>query len=260
MKKISKEMLDALESNNLIFPYCYKIILANSNKNLYLTSHTSAFEFDGNIYYPVKCPFDNEISKNQEKLVFEFCNHDESESLNISDVLSSGLNNALFEYFMVNIFSDTQERLMLKSGIIEYIEIIGQNKFSLKITSLLNGLSNEACIKFSQNCRACFGDKKCGLDLSKYKYSGTITRIINDKSFIDTACDQKIGYFSDGFVKIDGYRYKVKFYINNIFELYNKPLNPLSVNDKFEAFPTCNKTIKMCGERYDNLINFRGEP
>jgi len=45
-----------------------------------------------------------------------------------------------------------------------------------------------------------------------------------------------------------------------LLELFEPMKFPIAVADKFEAYSGCNKTVDACRDKFDNVVNFRGEP
>ncbi len=46
----------------------------------------------------------------------------------------------------------------------------------------------------------------------------------------------------------------------NLLELFEPMKFEIAVDDIFQVYPGCNKTIDACRDKFDNVVNFRGEP
>ncbi len=132
------------------------------------------------------------------------------------------------------------------------------------LTSYLNQSIGEL---FSPICRECLGSKKCGVSLENYKTKGKIINIISDDCFygdhsVDN--DKKVDYYQYGLVKflsgsLKGICMQIKDEKDGkIFLLKNTKL--LKINDEYEIYAGCDKTIATCKNKFNNVINFRGEP
>jgi len=55
-------------------------------------------------------------------------------------------------------------------------------------------------------------------------------------------------------------RLKGLLFVNKTFEIVFTHFFEIFEKMKFLAIPGCNKSLSMCSKRYNNAINFRGEP
>ncbi|WAC08905.1 MAG: phage BR0599 family protein [Thermodesulfobacteriota bacterium] len=44
------------------------------------------------------------------------------------------------------------------------------------------------------------------------------------------------------------------------FTLFLAMPKTIQIGDTYEAYPGCDKKVSTCEDKYDNVINFRGEP
>ena len=141
------------------------------------------------------------------------------------------------------------------------------DKLGILISSSMSRLKTQVGELFSPLCRACLGDSKCGVLLENFKAIGKILDIVSDDCFIGDHQFYKqtqTGYYRYGLIKfltgkLSGIFLQVKDEEDGkVFLLKNTKL--LSVGDEYEIFAGCDKTIKSCKEKFDNIKNFRGEP
>jgi uncharacterized phage protein (TIGR02218 family) len=52
----------------------------------------------------------------------------------------------------------------------------------------------------------------------------------------------------------------VKEYKNKVITLFISPLCQIFVGDKYSILAGCDKTFSMCKSKFNNTVNFRGEP
>ncbi len=185
-----------------------------------------------------------------------------------SDEILQGLyDKALIEVYLVNVDYSKyaqQDIIFLKRGYIGNIKLIGDNKFIAEINGLLQIAEQHVTNRYSLNCRANFCDKRCGLDFNQFAYAGQITKAIDNKTFQDENSQKPNGYFDYGIVLFEHngliIENNVKFYINNTFELTMPSKFQLEIGINYYAIAGCDKSAKTCAEKFQNIVNFRGEP
>lgn len=84
-------------------------------------------------------------------------------------------------------------------------------------------------------------------------------------SFAPTALGQVSGYFEGGLLtwetgKNAGRSQEIKTYSPSKLVLFQRPFYPIQPGDRYVARPGCDKRIATCADKFDNAINFRGEP
>lgn len=130
------------------------------------------------------------------------------------------------------------------------------------MTQLLN-------TKFPRNvyyppCIYTLGDSECGVDLSKYKISGTV-RSGSTRSQIAVDLSIADGYLNQGSITFtSGNNVNVTRTIRSssgsqiavILPFQNAP----QAGDTFIAIPACNKSMNICNSIFHNLAHYRGYP
>ena len=187
------------------------------------------------------------------------------------DILNGLYDKASIEVFLVDVdyslnFNQSQKDIIfLKRGYIGAIKLIGENKFIAEVNGFLQIAEQHITQRYSLNCRASFCDKKCGLNISDFIFSGYITKSIDKKTFQDSDNEQENGYFDYGILFLfdenqNIIQQDIKFYINKTFELAMPSKIDLELGMYYAAVAGCDKSAKMCIERFKNAVNFRGEP
>lgn len=186
----------------------------------------------------------------------------ENDLITNEDLLLGKYDQAIVENFLIDYKNLDLGRIFIKRGYIGNIKISGHNKFIAEIKDPLELADQHLNCRYSINCRANFGDNKCKIDLTKYYYHGSITKIIDQKTFLDENCSKDSDYFNYGMIIFTKQNIKtnIKFYINNLFELVMPVKFDLRKGTNFVAIAGCDKTLKMCSNRFNNIANFRGEP
>lgn len=122
---------------------------------------------------------------------------------------------------------------------------------------------------YSRFCRAKLGDARCKVNLAALGVDFTVLTITDDGyGFTATALGGVIdNYLKFGHVDwLTGNNSTLKDELTSNTQSLNKavlastPRNPITIGDTGKVFPGCDKTVEMCGPRFGNLVNFRGEP
>jgi uncharacterized phage protein (TIGR02218 family) len=94
---------------------------------------------------------------------------------------------------------------------------------------------------------------------------GSVNTVSSRQVFISNSMTQAAGYFSGGEVvwltgANAGRRMEIKEFSNKQFTLVLPMPNNVTVGDTFNAIAGCDKTISTCIAKFNNAVNFRGEP
>lgn len=120
---------------------------------------------------------------------------------------------------------------------------------------------------YSKKCRAKFGDTKCGINKNEYKKNYQLEEV-GDNYLIIKDINEKTGYYTFGDVIICNInntktQYKILSHINNRIEIdgvLDKNLMTIDQIRDITLILGCDKSFNTCYKKYNNLINFRGEP
>ena len=235
-----------------------------SNIQYYFNTSDVDLLFHNKIYYngyeTIKTQFDN--LENKSALSINLLNSYKNSKIEIEALLMSSVIIRLATIENGEILSI----LTIFSGFVDSIKR-EENTFNITLLSNIAKLNKPITSLFSPICRECLGSVKCGIDINNYKTNGTITEILSQNSFMGTHQQNKktsIGYYRYGTIKMITGKLK-DFFLQlrdekegQIILLQNTKL--LAIGDEYEIFTGCDKTAKTCKEKFNNLINFRGEP
>lgn len=189
-----------------------------------------------------------------------------SDAITKADIHAGLYDEANVEIFIVNYEAIEQGRAILKIGKLAAIRLEG-NHFSAEIKGLSDGLKDNIGRIYSPLCRAKLGDAACGVTLSPdFIESGTVTNVTDKRNFSATALTQKSGFFDYGKITFtsgnnNGLSMEVKnFQQGGIIELVLPMAYELITGDSFTIEAGCDKRFTTCITRFNNAINFRGEP
>jgi uncharacterized phage protein (TIGR02218 family) len=191
-----------------------------------------------------------------------------SGSITEIDILAGRYDFAEIEIFQVNYNDLTQGSLKLRRGWLGEVSLHKQ-QFVAEIRGLTQRLSQTIGELFSPSCRATLGDNRCKVNMSLHTVTGNITAATNSQIFQDSSRTELSDIFTFGTISFtsganNGLSMEVKEYlrISSIgrFQLVLPMPYTITVGDTYSLTKGCDKTIKTCFARYNNVTNFRGEP
>ena len=137
-------------------------------------------------------------------------------------------------------------------------------EFTLKCEPETVKYNQSLLLFYSKTCRANFGDGKCGIDISRYRKSYRIQSI---KSRIIIVSDMELssGYYNMGnalFCTATGenINYRIIAHYNNQVTLEEEVYEDLLKHKEVSLEPACDKNFRTCCNKFNNAVNFRGEP
>lgn len=146
------------------------------------------------------------------------------------------------------------------------------NIISLKLEDFSKLLEMKQTTRFSKICRATLGDERCkvNLTLEKYIYYGKVTSVIDEyHSFIgnhDRSDRKPDFFFINGIIEFTSTDLpKIKYSIamsKADGTIYIRETLPFGIKEKTTYTITlgCNKTLQDCKNKFQNSLNFYGEP
>jgi uncharacterized phage protein (TIGR02218 family) len=185
-------------------------------------------------------------------------------SITEADIMAGKYDFAEIEIFMVNVTDLTQGIITHRRGWLGEVSV-KNGQFVAEVRGLAQKLQQNIGEIFSPTCRAVFGDARCKANLASFTFAGTVNTVTSRQVFISTALTQAAGYFSGGEVQWltganAGRRMEIKEFSNTQITLVLPMPNNVTVGDTFNAIAGCDKTIATCIAKFNNAVNFRGEP
>jgi len=193
------------------------------------------------------------------------------------EIAAGCFDNACIFVFEVNYENLTQGILPLMSGFWGECQL-HENHYVTEFRSLSQVLQQTVGELYSTHCRAQLGDARCSVKLNAFALEGTVSAIKNAHKFTAQGFDQSHQYFQYGLItwqqgKNAGLSMEIQSFqpgkqqnqnveeiSNSIFQLVQPMPYLIEVGDIFQVVPGCDKSLTMCQERFNNVVNFRGEP
>lgn len=255
MRDIDLSQLPDNEYDLQALCYCFEIITAK-NPALFLTSGRAEVKYQGITYVPFSglCLREgvfNDSAQNYVYLhgIFENGGIDQQFDMTFAEVrisvyVSGSLQQLVTMYCTEFIKNDLEFNIKLEPEVIKYNQ------------SLL--------LPFSKTCRAKFGDQKCSVDKQSFSCRVQITEI-SESFIICSEISHDSDYFKGGQASIeceDGsfYTCKILSHFLTQIELEAWFINKIKVQQEITLTPGCDKKFITCCNKFNNELNFRGEP
>jgi uncharacterized phage protein (TIGR02218 family) len=251
----------------------------------FFTDHDEALVIDGDTYEADSGMLPSSLVQNRGLSVdnMEAVAFLESEKIVEQEILGGKFDGSTVDIFLVNYDDLSMGRLWLaKEWVLGQFEI-RDNAFTVEIRGKAQHLQQNICEPYTPYCRADLGDARCGIDLDDslgtYRDEGAVTSVTTQRiSFIDTslitsAADVDryrfglLTWYTPGSGDVftgenGGYQMEVKSFDPGTgkFTLFQPMPYDIGVGDEFSVTFGCDKSKPTCKTRFDNILNFRGEP
>lgn len=121
---------------------------------------------------------------------------------------------------------------------------------------------------FQAGCRATLGDARCKVSLAAHTSSGSVAAVIDNRVFdvVDIALPTGDDAYYDGglLTWTSGANAGASMEVAQLSGVQMTLLLPMpsdiSPGDEFTVVAGCDHKITTCGDRFGNVLNFRGEP
>ena len=188
----------------------------------------------------------------------------QEDGISEADILAGKYDQAAVSIFMANHQAPADGTLPLKSGWIGEMNLNG-GAFTAEVRGITASLQQTIGQGFTNTCRAKLGDARCTLDLTRLTVTGTVTAATSTYQFADSARTELNDYFTYGLVTFisganSGISMEVRAFTNGAFQLFLPLPNAISVGDHYTVVAGCDKQFDTCAGRFNNAVNFRGEP
>jgi len=266
MKPISSNLASHIAGEVTTMATCWKLTRRDSVV-LGFTSHDRDIVFD-NITYASGIGFvPTSVASNSNLSVdnLEVDGMVDGTIITENDIRAGLYDFAQIEIFMVNYNDLTQGTLNLRTGWIGEVKY-GKGKFIAEVRGLIQSMVQIVGELFSPSCRAKLGDLRCGLDIASYTFTGSITDVTDSQNFRDASRTEEGGYFTMGKITFTsgenaGLSMEVKeFDGGGIISLVFPMPYAIEVGDSYSIQVGCDKNFDTCINKFNNAVNFRGEP
>jgi uncharacterized phage protein (TIGR02218 family) len=270
MKQISTQLAAHLAQDVTTLAMCWKLMRRDATV-LGFTDHDRDIVFNG-VSYQAATGFTPSAIQTTGGLSVDNLDVEgmlSAGSITEADILAGLYDFAEIEIFQVNYTDLTQGALALRRGWLGEVSFYKQ-QFIAEVRGLTQRLSQTIGELYSASCRATLGDGRCKIDLGVYSVTGSISGVPFGQQFIDSGRYEASGSFSCGTIGFTGganagLSMEVKEYIYTAgiggqFALALPMPYPVAAGDTYSLSMGCDKTMQTCFQRFNNVVNFRGEP
>lgn len=142
---------------------------------------------------------------------------------------------------------------------------LGRTSAKLTVKSDLELLNKKMpCNLYQPSCPNTLYDSSCGLTKASYGAASTVASG-SSLSQINCGLAQSAGYFNQGTLTFSsgpnsGLSRTIRSYSPGVITLAMPLLTPCGVGNTFTAYAGCDRTQATCTGKFNNLVNFRGQP
>ena len=166
---------------------------------------------------------------------------------------------------------DLTQRVTIARGHIGEIDR-QQTEIRFEFRSLENKLNQTIGRKYQRTCDAELGDTRCKVNLnsSNFRLSNAVGAVVHPKRFNlggasrydDGTFSYGLLWFTSGRNSVANYvgKLRVKSHVGSYVDLYDDPPEPVSAGDRFTMVAGCDKEVRTCVSKFNNVANFRGFP
>jgi len=264
MRKISIPLQNHINGELTTLATCFKLTLING-KTLGFCDASNDIVID-NLTYLASSGFSRSAVHSKANSIgnFEIEGMLESNLIEEKELLAGSYDSAELLVFMVNYQAPNDGKIILSRGYLGAITI-KQQKFIFEVMGLTKKLSTDLGERYSNNCRALFCDKKCKLNAKDYTTHGQVERVESNSNFYDQKLTASAGYYNEGKVIFTtgpntAKCFEVKEYTLGQVTFFMPASFNISIGDCYQIIAGCNKEFKTCVDKFNNAVNFRGEP
>ena len=194
-----------------------------------------------------------------------------------ADALRAGLyDGAEVRIFVVNWQDPSQGVLRLRRGWLGEVTLSSEGQWRTELRGMSQVLAQRLIEPYTPDCRADLGDARCGVAITDPVWTrpGIVTAPLDALSFTatidvadDVPDDRPDDWFAGGVILFtsgqnSGRAIEVRgsSLSSGDLVLSFPPPFPVGTGDAFEIYPGCDKRLSTCIDRFDNVLNFRGDP
>ncbi|WP_341792968.1 DUF2163 domain-containing protein [Rickettsia endosymbiont of Ceutorhynchus obstrictus] len=267
MRNLSPQLKNHLSAEVTTIATCWKLT-RKDNKVFAFTDHDQALFVDEIKYDSIAgfTPTNVESNSNMAVDNLDLAGQFHDNKITEIDLLAGKYDFAEVEIFLVNYLLPESGKIIQKCGILGEVTL-NKNLFHAEVRGLTQFLSQTMCETYLPHCRTNLGDQRCkfNLDQENFTVQAAVTEVIDRQTFTSAKLIQQNDWFTYGYIswqtgKNIGLQMEVKSFINSRITLVLPMPFVINVGDEFTIVAGCDKSSKTCIEKFNNIINFRGEP
>jgi uncharacterized phage protein (TIGR02218 family) len=185
----------------------------------------------------------------------------DADSLSESDLALGRWNGASVRLLAVDWEASDAGGLPLLDCEIGEVSIEGEG-YSAELRGAAARLSKPPCPSTSPECRAAFGDKRCRVDLAGRSTRAIVVSASDNVLELDQAIDESFLFGRLRYLSGEncGLASAILGVNGTQVSLRDRPRGAVVAGDAVAIREGCDKRFETCVSRFQNAINFRGEP
>ena len=188
-----------------------------------------------------------------------------SDHITVDDLNAGLFDGAKVEIYWTNYTNPDQGTITLFVGYFGEVKMRDDIDFEVELKSLSTKLEQTIGRKYTQQCDAELGDNRCGVDMSLFTYSGSVTNVTDSQIFTDSGISEEDNYYRYGKLtwtsgNNSGLSMEVKGQVGGQITLLLSMPFQVQVGDTFDVGAGCDKYFDTCKNKFNNVVNFRGFP
>lgn len=185
------------------------------------------------------------------------------------DILQGRWRNADFRIFRYNwsaspitISNDVETLIRGTFGEIT----LNKETVKLELRGLTQKLQQPIGSVSTKTCRARLGDIRCTKDLTTFTHTSIVSGVTSNSTFTAASLTQSADYFTEGILtwltgNNAGVSEKIRSHsTGGVFSFILPMVRQIQLGDTFTVVAGCNKTLETCRDKFNNVLNFQGEP
>ena len=241
---------------------CWRLERADG-AGIALTSHDQRLARDGIVFEPAPGMMPASIRRGLglEPDEGEVAGALSSEALDEQDLALGRWDGATLQLTAVDWADPVGAPIQLLGGEIGSVTIDGDG-FTADLRGAAAKLEEPVCPATSAECRASFGDKRCRVDLAGRIVRATVVAAVDGSLTLDQTFDSRFVFGRLRFMSgaSCGLTSAILAVSGATVQLRDLPRGAVEVGCRVELREGCDKTLATCVTRFDNAVNFRGEP
>lgn len=239
------------------------------------TSFDLPLKVDGITYNPANSFSASQLASDTEMSVadVELLGAVNTDDISAANLLAGVYDHAEVELFLVDWSDLSLPRTIVRRGWIGNISQSG-NQFKAELRGLAQRIQQPVIDSYSAECRVDLFSTKCGVNRAAFAENGTVTGLTDGS--LGASSDNRVFFtsvtsFSDGYFdygEIDwtsganiGRTVEIRSHLaSGRIELWESMGLDITAGDGFTIYPGCDKSIDTCRGKFNNILNFRGEP
>jgi uncharacterized phage protein (TIGR02218 family) len=184
-----------------------------------------------------------------------------ADGLSETDLLLGRWTGARLKLTAIDWTDPAKESVPLLAGELGEVSI-RDDSFSAELRGAASRLLKAPCPSTSPECRAAFGDKKCQVDLAGRTKRALVTAAGDNLLTLDVAADNRFLFGRLRYMSGEncGLSTMIVAASGADISVRDRPRAAVEPGTVVELREGCDKRFETCVSRFDNAVNFRGEP